>query len=180
MPLECLLLNITLRDLPGKCKKKTRKMRENADRIPPPPPIVPRTGPGTKALGSAQSVAGEGGTSSQTRLTQGVDCGRRVEPQVAGIHPLPLWNNNSPAVIHQPHHRLDQARRHADVHTPRPSGVQHEAGVSVLVECSLQRSAVQCLQTPEGRCFAVQSFGRWPFIESRFVAVSTGLLAPGE
>ena len=37
MPLECFLLNITLRDLPGKCEKKMRKMRENVDRIPPPP-----------------------------------------------------------------------------------------------------------------------------------------------
>ena len=35
MPLECFLLNITLRDLPRKCKKK-QKMRENVDRIPPP------------------------------------------------------------------------------------------------------------------------------------------------
>ena len=33
MPLECFLLNITLRGLPGKCEKK---MRENADRIHPP------------------------------------------------------------------------------------------------------------------------------------------------
>ena len=37
MPLECFLLNITLRDLPGECEKKMRKMRKNADRIPPPP-----------------------------------------------------------------------------------------------------------------------------------------------
>ena len=35
MPVECLLLNITLRDLPRKCEK----MRKNADCIPPPPPF---------------------------------------------------------------------------------------------------------------------------------------------
>ena len=34
MQLDCLLLNITLRDLPRKCEKM-RKMRKNADYTPP-------------------------------------------------------------------------------------------------------------------------------------------------